>query len=495
MNSEGPHSSGFVHDRREEITVCVGVPGVVSGLPNRGRLLVVEADQEKARELRHMLRERPETLVCQEVLGVVNEGIVQWHHFNDSRLSGPSDLTAWKVRFPNLKQIDEEQLSGKRLGDLLGHWGPGEGGQTLGPLHLVLRQGDPIAALKGLGPWLSQLETVQLMLPWPEETIRRLESWLKEHNFCQDSHGEARWKIDPIARRDSLLNEQEKEKLAMLEANNLLRNDFELIKAEMSIFVAERAQHAAHLQEIREAKSRTRSALEQSQAESEKLKSEKLAFQEEIQQLNREKSELAQKLQAEHLAGIAANHHLNSEYKALKAQNEFLAAELAQLYAESEKTTEAHSRAHSDFEQSQAESEKLKSEMEALQEEFQQLNRTKSELEQKLQTEAAISLNSRQALKQLLPLQRYKNENGDLGPFDEDGLLLHFIEYGQHEARLETYIELNDKLMTSTKNCEEAEGKLKLLETQLGLAEQQLETLKDLFTRLARKPQSPKQKK
>ena len=211
MTSKETTAVASDHGSGGEITVWVGVPGLARGLPSSGSLLVVEAEPQRARELRQVLRDRPEALVCEEVLAAENEATVRWHRFNDTRLNGPSDLTIWQQYFPNLRQIDEEQRCGRRLGDLLDNWVPREGEQALAPLHLVLRQGDPLAALTGLGPWISHLQTVQLMLPWPEETMQLAETWLAEQNFGQDPQTSAMWNRDPVATRDWLLKEKENE--------------------------------------------------------------------------------------------------------------------------------------------------------------------------------------------------------------------------------------------------------------------------------------------
>ena len=402
MTSKETTAVASDHGSGEELTVYVGVPGLARGLPSSGSLLVVEAEPQKARELRQVLRNRPEAVVCEEVLAAENEATVRWHRFNDTRLNGPSDLTVWQQRFPNLRQIDEEQRCGRRLGDLLDNWVPREEEQDLETLHLVLSQGDPLAALAGLGPWISHLQTVQMMLPWPEETMQLAETWLAEQNFGQDPQTEAMWNRDPVATRDWLLNEKEKERQDLL----------------------------------------------------------------------------------------AANQQLNSDCEATRAERDILAAKLEFLSAQIQELRETQDHALANIQQSQTEAERFKSQQEALQQECQQLTHEKSELLQKLQAEEAVSLNSIKAVKNLFPLQHYKEISDDLGDLDEDHLVLHYLQHGRHEIRLKTYQELDSELKSSLKRCEEAETKLKLLEAQFELVKQQLETMKDLFARLANRPQS-----
>lgn len=386
-------------DGGEKITVWVGVPGVATELPSSGSLLVVEAEPERARELRPVLRARPEALVCEEVLAAENKATVRWHRFNDARFNGPSDLTIWQERFPNLRQIDEEQRCGRRLEDLLDNWVTHEGKQALASLHLVLRQGDPLAALAGLGPWIRQLQTVQMMLPWPTETMQLAESWFAQQNFGQDPQTEAIWSRDPVATKDWLLKEKEKEKQDLL----------------------------------------------------------------------------------------AANQQLHSDCQITRAARDLLVEKLEQLTAQCEELKETKNQALADIQQSQIEAEKLRSQQEIFQQEIEQLASEKSELQQRLREEETTSLNARQAMKSLFPLQLYKEASHGLSDLDDDQLILHFLQHGRHEAQLKSYGELDAELKASLIQNEETEAKLNQLEEQFKLTQQQLETLKDVFARLVEK--------
>jgi hypothetical protein len=407
MSSKETTAVASDHGSGEEITVWVGVPGLARGLPSSGSLLVVEAEPQRAQELRQVLRDRPEVLVCEEVLAAENEATVRWHRFNDTRLNGPCDLTIWQQNFPNLRQIDEEQRCGRRLRDLLDNWVPSKGEQALAPLHLVLRQGDPLAALDGLGPWISRLQTVQLMLPWPEETMQLAEAWLAEQNFGQDPQTAALWNRDPVATRDWLLKEKEKEKQALL-------------------FI---------------------------------------------------------------------NQQLNSDCATMRAERDNVVAKLEQLTTQWEEHKEAQHQTLSEIQQLQIESKKLRSQLEDVQKELQQTTGDKLELQQKLQTEENTSLNDRQAIKGLLPLELYREVSSELSDLDDDQLILHYLQHGRHETPLKTYVELNAELKASLIQNEQAEAKLNQLEAQFRLTHQQLETLKDVFARLADRQQSPTQEK
>jgi len=407
MSSKETTAVASDHGSGEEITVWVGVPGLARGLPSSGSLLVVEAEPQRARELRQVLRDRPEVLVCEEVLAAENEATVRWHRFNDTRLNGPSDLTIWQQNFPNLRQIDEEQRCGRRLRDLLDNWVPSKGEQALAPLHLVLRQGDPLAALTGLGPWISQLQTVQLLLQWPEATMQLAEAWLAEQNFSQDPQTSAMWNRDPVATRDWLLKEKEKEKQDLL-------------------FI---------------------------------------------------------------------NQQLNSDCATMRAERDNVVAKLEQLTTQWEEHKEAQHQTLSEIQQLQIEAKKLRSQLEDVQKELQQTTGDKLELQQKLQTEETTSLNDRQAIKGLLPLELYREVSSELSDLDDDQLILHYLQHGRHETPLKTYVELNAELKASLIQNEQAEAKLNQLEAQFRLTHQQLETLKDVFARLADRQQSPTQEK
>jgi hypothetical protein len=407
MSSKETTAVASDHGSGEEITVWVGVPGLARGLPSSGSLLVVEAEPQRAQELRQVLRDRPEVLVCEEVLAAENEATVRWHRFNDTRLNGPSNLTIWQQNFPNLRQIDEEQRCGRRLGDLLDNWVPREGEQALAPLHLVLRQGDPLAALDGLGPWISHLQTVQLMLPWPEATMQLAEAWLAEQNFSQDPQTSAMWNRDPVATRDWLLKEKEKEKQDLL-------------------FI---------------------------------------------------------------------NQQLNRDCATMRAERDNVVAKLEQLTTQWEEHKEAQHQTLSEIQQLQIEAKKLRSQLEDVQKELQQTTGDKLELQQKLQTEETTSLNDRQAIKGLLPLELYREVSSELSDLDDDQLILHYLQHGRHETPLKTYVELDAELKASLIQNEEAEAKLNQLETQFRLTHQQLETLKDVFARLADRQQSQTQEK
>jgi chromosome segregation ATPase len=168
-------------------------------------------------------------------------------------------------------------------------------------------------------------------------------------------------------------------------------------------------------------------------------------------------------------------------------------AKQEELTAQWEEHKKAHSQTLADIQQSQIEAENLRRQLGVVQEEIQRLISEKSELQQKLETEETTSRNGIQALKTLFPLQLYKEASIELSNFDDDQLIHHYLKHGQHETRLKAYKELDSELKASLMQKEEAEAKLNQLEAQFRLTHQQLETLKDVFARLADRQQSPTQ--
>jgi hypothetical protein len=401
MKSKKPHVGEFNNGTGKEITVWVGAPNVASSLQSWGRLLVVEADSERAEEIRQGLKEQQEAEVYEEVLATECGEIVRWHRFNDVRLSGPIDLITWQQRFPNLRQTVEEQRCGRNLGELIDNWASQKGERIVAALHLKLRQGDPLAALVGLGSWIGQLEKVQLMLPWPEETMKVVEAWLTEQYFHQDTQSTDTWERDPLTRRDLLIKDKEKERQWLL----------------------------------------------------------------------------------------AVNQQLSSDCEAMQTENKVLTENQEKLLRELGKNREAQDHIHESLRHAQSEIEKLRHQEESLRLECQEYKNEKTQLSQRLEAAETTNLNSLNSLQILFPMQLYKEENADLSGYEEEQLLVHYLEHGRHEGRLKNYQELNNAWKSSLEQCEKAHARLEQLEAQFELTQQQVETLKDLFSRLADKKQ------
>lgn len=199
------------------LTVWVGAPDSARALPTAGRLLVVEADPEKADQLRHNLRQRSEATVRVAVLSAQNDSPVRWFRFNASRLDGPLPAETWREAYPNLQQTGEETRVGRSLANLLNDWIPQGETRQRPLLRLRLGQGDPLAALGGLGDWLSALHAVKLAAPGAREVWEvPVDRWLKERGFCDGEDAGTSWRRDPVATQRLLLADRER-RIALLE--------------------------------------------------------------------------------------------------------------------------------------------------------------------------------------------------------------------------------------------------------------------------------------
>jgi len=194
------------------ITVWVGSPKRLSSLADVGLHLVLEVDPILAESCRTAWPEHPGLVVCNQVLATQSDAPVRWYMFNDARLNGPLDQLAWQSYYPNLRQIAEEQRLGCSLADLLTNVGRHLLDGPYTGLSLHLQQGDPLAALDGLGAWLEGLHAVELDMPaaamalWAAPVGDRLEP--QGFRTCT---GEAvRWERDAIASRRLLLQERDR---------------------------------------------------------------------------------------------------------------------------------------------------------------------------------------------------------------------------------------------------------------------------------------------
>ena len=194
------------------ITVWVGVPKQLSSLADAGLHLVVEADPTRAERCRTAWPEHPGLVVCNQVLATQSDASLRWCLFNDARLNGPLDQQAWLAHYPNLRQIGEEQRLGCPLADLLANVGRHLVDGPYTGLSLHLQQGDPLAALDGLGLWRQGLHTVELALPAAAMALwaAKVGAWLESRGFRACAGEAARWQLDAIASRRLLLQERDR---------------------------------------------------------------------------------------------------------------------------------------------------------------------------------------------------------------------------------------------------------------------------------------------
>jgi len=194
------------------ITVWVGAPSGLLALADEGLHLVVEADPTRAQRCRTAWPGNPALVVFDQVLAPQSDASVPWCLFNDSRLNGPLDLQAWLARYPNLRQIGEEQRMGCSLADLLTNVGRHLVDGPYTGLSLHLQQGDPLAALDGLGAWAQGLHSVELAMPAAAMAFwgGPVGTWLEPRGFRASAGKALRWQRDAIASQRLLLQERDR---------------------------------------------------------------------------------------------------------------------------------------------------------------------------------------------------------------------------------------------------------------------------------------------
>ena len=213
------------------LLVWVGAPVAVHTIPAGIPLLLLEADLGKAQQQKKLLKDMFNIMVCAEVLSAQANLEIQWHQFNDDRFDGAISEANWHKSWANLRQISQQARIGRSLENILDVWVAHTGATHKPALQLVVRQGDPLAALQGLGPWCSQLENLQLsgicgQGPWMEA----LKSWLQERGFISAPFGGG-WQRDPIASQLVELQEKDQriadleEQLSSLAVRLLLANN------------------------------------------------------------------------------------------------------------------------------------------------------------------------------------------------------------------------------------------------------------------------------
>jgi len=204
------------------LVVLVGSPFSYTQWVRMGPVLLIEANVDRVQQVCHEIaRDQANVVVYQEVLTEEDGAALDWYVFNDSRFDGHRPLSLLQPSFPNLRLLATEQRCGRQLGQLLDQW---RLSHDVGPSiqwHLQVRQGDPLAALRGLGAWLESLESVSLHLA-SEDALAypELELWFRLHGFRAVKEAHATWLRDPIATLQ-FLNQQQKKQILYLE-NTLL---------------------------------------------------------------------------------------------------------------------------------------------------------------------------------------------------------------------------------------------------------------------------------
>ena len=145
------------------LNVVIGAPSLITQLP-AGPTLLVEAEGERLAALSaaHGHRQHP-LRWHQAVLAAEANTVLTWHRFSDRRLDGPLGLEGWQPHYPNVQLLETQVLEGTRLQTLLEDWPEAQANSAT--FQLLVRQGNPLAALQGAGPWLRRLERVELLGP------------------------------------------------------------------------------------------------------------------------------------------------------------------------------------------------------------------------------------------------------------------------------------------------------------------------------------------
>ena len=193
------------------LAVVVGAPAFITVLPQDKPVLVIEADLQRSRQLSQDLDGHPNPVtIITEVLTAEEGSRVEWHHYNDARLDGPTDLATWRQSYPNLQLLSMETRDGRLLKDLIQDWADKHAPKETLLLDIVLRQGDPLAALIGLGPWIQSVQRVSLEMTVAEAEWQDLvDRWLNQQGFQSIDQTKKAWNRDPIAMLQLILSSKD----------------------------------------------------------------------------------------------------------------------------------------------------------------------------------------------------------------------------------------------------------------------------------------------
>lgn len=186
----------------ELISVVVGAPSLARQLPV-GTVLVIDSRADRLDSLRGGGGALNQDLACVEaVLAEQADELLLWHCYSDSRLDGVLAAEHWKALYPNVTELEQRPLAGQRLEVILDRW---EGlCEPVGPsaqvFQLMVRQGSPLAALVGLGPFEPRLKRVVLAIPGAQELWGSdVEAWLLARGFAAVPDQPLTWERDPLA--------------------------------------------------------------------------------------------------------------------------------------------------------------------------------------------------------------------------------------------------------------------------------------------------------
>ncbi|MEA5415555.1 hypothetical protein [Synechococcus sp. BA-132 BA5] len=214
------------------MNVVIGAPSLITQLPE-GPTLLVEAEGERLAAFSAALEHRQHPLHWhQAVLAAEADTLLTWHRFSDRRFDGPLGLEGWQPHYPNVQLLAIQSLAGTRLETLLEDWPQAK--DSSGTFQLLVRQGDPLAALQGAGPWLRHLERVELLGPraaqiWGET----MDAWLVARGFCREEGRQEAWRRDPLATRLLALDALQKERDQLAEQLAQIRLEVDLMASQL----------------------------------------------------------------------------------------------------------------------------------------------------------------------------------------------------------------------------------------------------------------------
>lgn len=182
------------------LSVLVGSPALPTQLPE-GPCLIIDAETIDKKEL--IARESfcthyPElsvddiVLVNQTVISEYDHQIVEWHNFSDKRFNGPSQLLEFSEQYPNLRLIESRKIEGITLSTILTDQKILSDPRST--FELILREGDPLVALRGAKEWLARCTRISLRgLVTSSKSRVAAEAFLGASGFCKSSVDSCVW--------------------------------------------------------------------------------------------------------------------------------------------------------------------------------------------------------------------------------------------------------------------------------------------------------------
>ena len=178
----------------DRLNVVVGMPFASSDLPE-GPCIVLDGAEKKSDHLFNFdgcKRQSNIVLYEQCVLVEYPGEKVTWNTYSDSRFDGPLELADLEQFGFNLELIQSISVQGKTLDYVLDQC------ELLQAPHstfsLLLRQGDPYSALKGVQKWLSRCTQITFryhqLLP---KQLSECEAFLKDNKFNPSQDDPSVW--------------------------------------------------------------------------------------------------------------------------------------------------------------------------------------------------------------------------------------------------------------------------------------------------------------